>query len=100
MFIFERERAVSTEPDVGLEPTNCEIMTWAGVRRLTNWATQVLPSELFLLVVIRADLQRNGIVCFDLLISDDSGPGLSLSPQGLSQKSPAFSHESSGLWSM
>ena len=44
MFIFERERekaetegeteripsrlrAVSTEPDVGLEPTNCEIMT-------------------------------------------------------------------------
>ena len=26
-----RLRAVSTEPDVGLEPTNCEIMTWAKV---------------------------------------------------------------------
>ena len=34
MFIFERERerererenTVSSEPDVGLEPTNCEIM--------------------------------------------------------------------------
>ena len=33
--------AVSTEPDVGLEPTNREIMTWAKVRGLTNWATQV-----------------------------------------------------------
>ena len=26
--------------DVGLKPTSCEIMTWAEVRRLTNWATQ------------------------------------------------------------
>ena len=25
--------AVSTEPDAGLEPTNCEIMTWAEVMR-------------------------------------------------------------------
>ena len=33
--------AVSTEPDVGLEPMNHEIMTWAEVGRLTNWATQV-----------------------------------------------------------
>ena len=31
--------AVSTEPDVVLELTNHEIMTWAEVRRLTNWAT-------------------------------------------------------------
>ena len=63
MFIFERERetdrqntsregvekegdteseagsrlqTVSTEPDVGLKLTNCEITTWAEVRRLTN----------------------------------------------------------------
>ena len=36
-----RLRAVSTEPDTGLEPTNCEVMTWAEVGRLTNWATQV-----------------------------------------------------------
>ena len=33
--------AVSTEPDVGLELMNCEIMTWAEVRCLTDWATQV-----------------------------------------------------------
>ena len=33
--------AVSTEPDARLNPTNCEIMPWAEVGRLTNWATQV-----------------------------------------------------------
>ena len=33
--------AVSTEPDTGLEPINREIMTWAEVEHLTNWATQV-----------------------------------------------------------
>ena len=32
--------AVSTEPDTGLEPTNREIMTWAEVGRLNDWATQ------------------------------------------------------------
>ena len=31
---------VSTEPDVGLELTNREIMTWAEVGRSTNWAIQ------------------------------------------------------------
>ena len=31
--------AVSTEPDGELEPMNCEIMTWAEVRLLTDWAT-------------------------------------------------------------
>ena len=35
--------AVSTEPDTGLKPTNCEIVSWAEVRRLTNWGTQVPP---------------------------------------------------------
>ena len=32
--------AVSTEPNAGLELTNCEIMTWAEVGRSTDWATQ------------------------------------------------------------
>ena len=36
--------AVSTEPDAGLELTDREIMTWAEVGRLTNWATQA-PQE-------------------------------------------------------
>ena len=31
----------STEPDAGLELTDCEIMTWAKVGRSTDWATQV-----------------------------------------------------------
>ena len=29
---------VSTEPNAGIELTNCEIITWAEVRRLNNWA--------------------------------------------------------------
>ena len=33
--------AVSTEPDMGFESMNLEIMTWAEVGWLTNWATQV-----------------------------------------------------------
>ena len=32
--------AVTTEPDAGLEPTNREIVTWAKVRRSTDWTTQ------------------------------------------------------------
>ena len=32
--------AVSTEPDVGLKLTSYEIMTWAEVRCLIDWATQ------------------------------------------------------------
>ena len=31
-----RLRAISTEPDAGLELTNREIMTWAEVGRLTD----------------------------------------------------------------
>ena len=31
---------VTTEPDAGLEPTNREIMNWAKVGHLTDWATQ------------------------------------------------------------
>ena len=32
--------AVSTEPDMGFEPTNRDIMTWAEVKCLTYWAIQ------------------------------------------------------------
>ena len=35
--------AVRTEPNTGLELTNREIVTWAQVRRLTNWATHAPP---------------------------------------------------------
>ena len=40
--------AVSTEPDVGLEPTDHKIMTWAEARRLTDWATQAPQYALIL----------------------------------------------------
>ena len=33
-------RAVSPEPDAGLELTDREIVTWAEVGRSTDWATQ------------------------------------------------------------
>ena len=33
--------AISTEPDLGLELTDLEIMTWAKVGWLSDWATQV-----------------------------------------------------------
>ena len=33
-------RAVSTEPDAGLEPTTREIVAWVEVGHLINWATQ------------------------------------------------------------
>ena len=46
--------AVGTEPDVGLEPTNREIMTWAEVARLTDWATQV-PLQVVLKTVVEKD---------------------------------------------
>ena len=35
-----RLRAISPEPDVGLELTDREIVTWAEVGRLADWATQ------------------------------------------------------------
>ena len=42
--------AVNTEPDMELELTNHEIMTWAEVRRLTDWATQAPPLCLFIVI--------------------------------------------------
>ena len=37
---------VSTEPNAGLEPIEHEIMTWAEVSHLTDWATQVPHNDL------------------------------------------------------
>ena len=39
--------AVSTEPNTGLEPTNCKTMTWAEVGHLTDWATQAPLGNFF-----------------------------------------------------
>ena len=43
-----RLRAISPEPDTGLELTDREIVTWAEVGRLTDWATQVPLIWIFL----------------------------------------------------
>ena len=40
-----------SEPSAGLEPTNCEVMTWAEVQGLTDWATQT-PLLLLLLLLL------------------------------------------------
>ena len=40
--------AVSREPDAGLELTDREIVTWAEVGRLTDWATQAPANCYFL----------------------------------------------------
>ena len=50
--------AVSTEPDAGLELMDHEIMTWAQVGRLTDWATQTpLP------VGFKKAARAQGYVC-------------------------------------
>ena len=46
--ILIRLRADSTELDDGLELMNHEIMTWAKIGHLTDWATQVPPKIWFL----------------------------------------------------
>ena len=40
--------AISPEPDAGLKLRDREIVTWAEVGRLTDWATQAPLSSLFL----------------------------------------------------
>ena len=48
--------AVSTEPDAGLKLMDREIMTWAEVWCLTNWATQ----ELLDLTILKANFHKGG----------------------------------------
>ena len=42
-----RLRAISPEPDAGLEPTDREIMTRAEAGRLTDWATEAPLARVF-----------------------------------------------------
>ena len=49
--------AVNTESDVGLEHTNCEIMTWAEVGCSTNWAMQA-PQEILFKVYLKLGLLK------------------------------------------
>ena len=49
-------KAVSTEPDEGLEPTNCEIMTWAEAGCPTDWAAQAPLFYFFKLILFKSKL--------------------------------------------
>ena len=67
-----RLQAISTEPDMGLELMNHEIMTWTEVRCLTHWATQVhhpliLSYDLYVFDKI-PDLLMNFIHVFQKII--------------------------------
>ena len=53
-------RAVSTEPNAGLELMDREIMTWAKVGGLTDWATQAPQEKIFLYLPLWLP---SGIVC-------------------------------------
>ena len=53
--------AVSPEPNAGLEPTSCEIMTWAEVGRSTDWATQVPRKSNFFLKIAFTPMTCLGI---------------------------------------
>ena len=91
MFIFERQSmrgggaeregdteseagsrlwAGSTEPDAGLELTNCEILTWDEVGCLTDWATQAPQHQSFRAEEALESLQNR--------VSTFSSPKLSL----------------------
>ena len=59
--------AVSTEPNVGLDLKNHEIVTWAEVGRLTYWATQAPPEEP-LNITILSEYSRK-YLCFGKLCS-------------------------------
>ena len=50
-----RLRAISPEPDAGLELTDLEMVTWAEVGRLTDWATQA--PLIFLLITELPEFQ-------------------------------------------
>ena len=43
--------AISSEPDAGLELMDREIVTWAEVGRLTDWATQAPQHSMILKLV-------------------------------------------------
>ena len=64
--------AVSTEADTRLELTDCEIMTWAEVRRLTNWATpvpQLCPTLMQAYARVKREKSINWwSICFHLFL--------------------------------
>ena len=66
--------AISPEPDAGLELTDREMVTWAEVGRLTDWATQAPQfliawgsSILFSAVVVPIYISNNSVQRFPFL---------------------------------
>ena len=50
--------AVSTKPNVGLELTNCKIMTWAEVGFLANWTTQAPQQYSIVKILVHYTMKR------------------------------------------
>ena len=55
--------AVIRDPDVGFELTKREIMTWAKVRHLTDWATQSPQKQLFTLIQMWGTWVAQSVKC-------------------------------------
>ena len=54
--------AISPEPDAGLELVDREIVTWAEVRRPTNWATQAPLNLTFKNVIPYTKSPQSGLM--------------------------------------
>ena len=68
-----RLRAVSTEPNVGLQLTNHEIMTWAEVRHSTDWPIQAPLSDLHFKRLILAAVMKINWMGVGVEVGDHSG---------------------------
>ena len=71
----------SSEPDVGLELTSCEIMTWAEVGCLTDWAIQ-MPLYITILIEVEILLGEGGLGSSSLLLNVVCEPCLGISDRG------------------
>ena len=58
--IWSRLCTVSTKPNMGLEPTNCEIMTWTKDGRSTDWATQAPQVSFFIIIIFNVYFWDSG----------------------------------------
>ena len=99
-----RPWTVSTEPNMGLELTNCEIMIWAKVGCLTDWATQ---EPQWILHFFRRAYFRDWrwLTCLLLIVKGVKCPGHWALPRLFVETmwfmmNTCFSSGSMGFWSL
>ena len=69
--IPSRLHAVSTEPDVGLELTNHEIMTWAEIKSLTLNQLSHPGAPVLTILIVRILITEISVYSFDHHCSND-----------------------------